>query len=103
MIELKKQNDSHYEILLEKSFDFENHGDFRFYVKKIIEANAQYLSINFKEVEYIDSSALGMLMLAKHETDQHNCKLELSNVKDGHAKDVLHLVKFNQLFTICES
>ncbi|MFT7433770.1 MAG: anti-anti-sigma factor [Alphaproteobacteria bacterium] len=102
MIELNKQSDDNYEIKLEKSFDFENHGDFRFYVKKIIDADAKKLSINFQDVEYIDSSALGMLMLAKHETDQHNCELQLSNVKNGHAKDVLNLVKFNQIFTICE-
>lgn len=103
MIELKKHDESKYEIVLEKSFDFENHADFRSFVKKLIDDKATELSINFEGVEYIDSSALGMLMLAKHETDLHECKLFLSNVKDGHAKDILSLVKFDQIFTICDS
>lgn len=102
MIKLKELGDSKYEIVLAKSFDFENLNDFRGFLQKVTEEKAKSLVINFQEVEYIDSSALGMLMLAKHETDNSQCDLKLSNVQDGHAKDVLHLVKFNQLFTIQE-
>lgn len=103
MIKLNEQGNGSYEIVLSKSFDFENLNDFKTYLQKVTEDNAKQLLINFDQVEYIDSSALGMLMLAKHETDLSQCELRLCNVKNGHAKDVLHLVKFNQLFTIQES
>ena len=91
-----------YTILLEETFDFESHKDFRSNLKDIMEKKPQYLGIDFSHVEYIDSSALGMLMLAKHEAEQKKCDLELINLKDGHAKSVLSLVKFDQLFTIKE-
>lgn len=103
MIKMNELGNDKYEIVLSKSFDFETLTDFRFFLKKVAEQNGKGLDINFSNVEYIDSSALGMLMLAKHETDMNKCDLRLSNVKNGHAKDVLHLVKFNQLFTIQEA
>lgn len=102
MIKLNELGDKKFEIVLSKSFDFENLNDFRFFLKKVQKEGAKNLNINFENVEYIDSSALGMLMLAKHETDMNQCELKLCKIKDGHAKDVLHLVKFNQLFTIQE-
>lgn len=102
MIQLNEKKPTQFEIMLTKSFDFEHSNDFRSFLKKVFDKNAKKLSINFSEVEYIDSSALGMLMLAKHESDLNQCDLKLTHIKDGHAKDVLHLVKFNQLFTIEE-
>lgn len=100
MINLQENGPNDFNIKLEQSFDFESHKDFRQCIKTITEKSAKSLSIDFDNVEYIDSSALGMLMLAKHETTQHGCKLKLINLKEGHAKNVLNLVKFDQMFEI---
>lgn len=100
MINLEENAPQDFNIKLEQSFDFESHKDFRECIKTIIEKNAKNLNIDFANVEYIDSSALGMLMLAKHETTQHACKLKLTNLREGHAKNVLNLVKFDQMFDI---
>lgn len=100
MVTMTNKGNGEFDIQLTKSFDFECHKDFRSCVHKAMEERASRLTINFQDVEYIDSSALGMLMLAKHETNNINCKLELYNLYDGHARNIINMVKFDQLFTI---
>lgn len=100
MITLTEATPSNFVLSLDQSFDFEGHKDFREAMKSLIDKKAKSLCIDFARVEYIDSSALGMLMLAKHETGQHACKLQLINLREGHAKNVLNLVKFDQMFDI---
>lgn len=87
-------------ITLEKTFDFESHKAFREAVKDVMGKNPQSLKLDFGQVEYLDSSGLGMLMLAKHEADARGCNVTISNLKDGHARKVIELVRFDQMFTV---
>ena len=100
MTELKNHENGLFEIDLGKSFDFENHKEFKEQVKQALDGKAKRLDLNFDQIEYLDSSALGMLMLAKHEGDAKGCAVVITNLRDGHARKVLELVKFDQLFTI---
>jgi anti-anti-sigma factor len=100
MITITEISPSQYEIKLGASFDFESHKDFRQHVKDIMAKKPERLNLNFEDVDYLDSSALGMLMLAKHEADAKGCALVITKLKDGHARKVIELVKFDQLFTI---
>ena len=102
MIQVKETGANAFDIKLGKSFDFECHRDFRAAIKKIGEDHAKSVTIDFGDVEYIDSSALGMLMLARHEAENNNCNIELYNVKNEHTKNVLSLVKFDQMCKISE-
>ena len=94
-----KENDIH-EIHLGKNFDFEAHKMFKEHVQTVVQAQAKRLELNFEDIEYLDSSALGMLMLAKHEADAKGCTVVITHLKDGHARKVLELVQFDQLFAI---
>lgn len=87
-------------IVLDDSFDFSAHRAFRDLIKGIISKKPTELIIDFDKVEYIDSSALGMLMLARQEANTIDCKMRLENVEDGHTLNVLKLVKFDTLFDI---
>ncbi|MDD9912674.1 MAG: STAS domain-containing protein [Alphaproteobacteria bacterium] len=89
-----------FELKFDKTFDFESHKEFRQHIKDIMDKNPQRLSLNFADVEYLDSSALGMLMLAKHEADAKSAQIVITQLKEGHARKVLELVKFDQLFAI---
>ena len=100
MIQLRETTPKNFDLKLDKSFDFECHHDFRSAIKKISETKAKTLTIDFDNVEYIDSSALGMLMLARHEAENNGCDIELYNLKEGHTKNVLSLVKFDKMFKI---
>ena len=95
---ISKNNNIH-TIALAETFDFENHKDFRSFVKEAISDGANKIVVDFNQVKYIDSSALGMLMLAKHEVSDANCSIELTNLS-GHAKNVLQLVKFDDKFNM---
>jgi anti-anti-sigma factor len=90
---------STYYISLENSFDFANHQTFRTCVKEAIASKAKRIAIDFKQTDYIDSSALGMLMLAKNETESLDCTIDLENVH-GYPLKMLGMVKFDKLFNI---
>ncbi len=100
MITMIEHEEGFFEIQLPQTFDFESHKEFRKSIKDAMNSTPSMLSLNFTKVEYLDSSALGMLMLAKHETDAMKCGIKIINLKDGHARKVLELVKFDQIFTI---
>ena len=87
-----------YNISLGKNFDFEGHHEFRKLLKEAFEQKTARLLIDFDVVEYMDSSALGMLMLAKHESESQDCIVELVNVH-GFSEKVLRIVEFDKLFT----
>ena len=92
------EKDNFYTISLEKNFDFEGHNDFRTLLKEAFAKNSNKIVLDFSKVEYMDSSALGMLMLAKHESESNNCTVELINVHDFSEK-ILRTVEFDKLFT----
>ena len=100
MIQVRETGANSFDIKLTKSFDFESHREFRNAIKKIGEEKSKLVTIDFGAVEYIDSSALGMLMLARHEAENNGCEIELYNLKEGHTKNVLNLVKFDKMFKI---
>ena len=95
-----ENNDNTFSIILDESFDFESHKAFRDMVKTIIAKRPEMLIIDFNHVDYIDSSALGMLMLARQEASSIDCDIKLVNVEGGHTLNVLKLVKFDTLFDI---
>lgn len=100
MIQVTEKSAGAFDIKLTKSFDFECHRDFRNAIKKISDEKARSLTIDFGDVEYIDSSALGMLMLARQEAENIDCTIELYNLQEGHTKNVLSLVNFDKMFKI---
>lgn len=95
-----ENGDNSTSIILDESFDFESHKTFRDMVKGIISKRPEKLIIDFSKVEYIDSSALGMLMLARQESNTIDCQMKLTNIEEGHTLNVLKLVKFDTLFDI---
>ena len=99
-ITLTKLDDTTQEIHLGKNFDFESHKIFKEHIQEVMSQSVKRLNLNFADIEYLDSSALGMLMLAKHEGDAKECAVILTNVKEGHARKVIELVKFDQIFNI---
>lgn len=100
MIQLREVGTGAFDLKLGKSFDFECHREFRNAIKKVSEEKGKSLTIDFGDVEYIDSSALGMLMLARHEAENTGCDIELYNLREGHTRNVLSLVKFDKMFKI---
>lgn len=81
-------------------FDFNAHREFRAaYEPLIVDAEVRSLVIDMGGVEYLDSSALGMLLMLRDKAGAANKSLTLMNVR-GAVKQVLDIANFGKLFKI---
>ena len=85
-------------IGVEGRFDFSSHQDFRrAYEGQPTQANS-YI-VDLKDTTYLDSSALGMLLLLKDYAGGDSAKIEIINGNDD-VRKILAISNFEQLFTI---
>jgi anti-anti-sigma factor len=87
-------------LMLEGRFDFNSHRDFRIAYDNLLNNSAiRDIEINFEKVDYLDSSALGMLLLLREKVEASGRKIALSGLR-GTVKQVLEIANFQRLFTI---
>ncbi|MFC3627201.1 STAS domain-containing protein [Vogesella amnigena] len=87
-------------IVLVGQFDFNVHKDFRSASQELLENNAiSSIDVDFEQVPYLDSSALGMLLLLKERAGAAGKELALVNCRDT-VRQVLEIACFTKLFTI---
>lgn len=85
---------------LEGRFDFHSHRDFRnAYESSLADSQIRDIVVDFGQVEYLDSSALGMLLLLREKAEGVGKKVRLANL-GGSVKQVLEIANFGKLFTI---
>ncbi|HNF92415.1 MAG TPA: STAS domain-containing protein [Accumulibacter sp.] len=88
------------EVRLSGRFDFNAHRDFRnAYEPLMAESDIRAVTIDMGGVEYLDSSALGMLLMLRDKAGAANKALTLTNVR-GPVKQVLEIANFGKLFRI---
>ncbi|MDQ5881351.1 MAG: HptB-dependent secretion and biofilm anti anti-sigma factor [Pseudomonadota bacterium] len=88
------------EVRLSGRFDFNAHRDFRAgYEPLFAEADVRSVNIDLAGVDYLDSSALGMLLMLRDKAAAANKALALTNVR-GPVKQVLEIANFGKLFRI---
>ena len=81
-------------------FDFHSHRDFRSAYEKVMEgAGVRDIEINFRQVDYLDSSALGMLLLLREKAEVAGKNVALVGLQ-GMVKQVLEIANFGKLFTV---
>lgn len=81
-------------------FDFNSHREFRSASEQAVRADGvSEIEVDMNEVDYLDSSALGMLLLLREKSNGANRKLALTNCK-GMVQQVLEVANFNKLFII---
>ncbi len=85
-------------IAIQGRFDFSAHKEFRESYESLDAAPNKY-SIDMKEAVYIDSSALGMLLLLRDHAGGDNADVEIVNC-NADVKKILTISNFDQLFTI---
>lgn len=87
-------------IRLDGRFDFSAHREFRDAVNQAMQAgNVRQIRVDLGEVVYLDSSALGMLLMLRDKARTANREVSLSNCK-GSVKQVLDIANFGKLFSI---
>lgn len=88
------------DLKLSGRFDFNAHREFRSaYEPVMADAEVKALNIDLAAVEYLDSSALGMLLMLRDKAGAANKTLALVNVR-GAVKQVLEIANFGKLFKI---
>lgn len=87
-------------IKLSGRFDFNTHRDFRSaYEPLVADSAVREIRVDFEGVDYLDSSALGMLLMLRDKMNGASKEVSLANVK-GSVKQVLDIANFGKLFKI---
>ncbi|MGH8420697.1 MAG: STAS domain-containing protein [Pseudomonas sp.] len=84
-------------IRIEGRFDFSTHQDFRGAYEK--ETTAKQFVVDLKETNYLDSSALGMLLLLRDHAGGERADVSLENCNADVVK-ILAISNFSKLFRI---
>ena len=81
-------------------FDFNSFRSFRTdYETALAQDGVQCVLVDLQLVQYIDSAALGILLLLRDKAAPQGIKVELANVQ-GTVKDVLEIANFHKIFAI---
>jgi len=79
-------------------FDFSLHNEFRKAYKDVSLSSGQYV-VDLSSTEYLDSSALGMLLLLKEHAESQGCIVKLTGFGDE-IKEILTIASFDKIFTL---
>lgn len=85
-------------IQITGNFDIGCYDDFNQVLSRHL-ASATKFTVDLAQTTYMDSSALGMLLLLREKTSSSGAKVEFMNVNQDVLK-ILKVAKFDQLFTI---
>ena len=72
-------NNFEYEVTMLGRFTFTDNGKFRTILDKFSKPEIKHISFNMKEVSFVDSAALGMLLLARDEAAKYNKELKIKD------------------------
>ncbi|MDR0777766.1 MAG: STAS domain-containing protein [Azonexus sp.] len=87
-------------VKLAGRFDFNTHREFRSaYEPLVADADVQAVVVDFSGVDYLDSSALGMLLMLRDKLGGVGKEVALTGVR-GNVKQVLDIANFGKLFPI---
>lgn len=95
-----EQDNGNATIYMEGQFTFADNQVFKD-VLAVAEPPTHAITLNLKDVGFVDSAALGMLLLLKDRCDAKNIQLNL-RAPQGQVKKVFDVSRFDQLFTIYE-
>ncbi len=86
------------EIKVTGRFDFSVHEDFRKAYEGQVKTGAKVV-VDMGSVDYMDSSALGMLLLLREYVGEGKADVRLTN-SSGEIRNILEVSNFDQLFKV---
>jgi anti-anti-sigma factor len=85
-------------ILIQGRFDFGAHQEFRNAYERVTRTPQRYV-VDLKDTTYLDSSALGMLLLLRDHAGGDSAQIRLLNCNPD-VRKILAISNFEQLFKI---
>ena len=92
-------NEGHAAIRLKGRFDFNAHREFREAIDAVLATPGSEIVVDFGDVEYLDSSALGMLLMLRDRAKGTAREVMLTSCR-GAVKQILDIANFGKLFNI---
>ena len=86
-------------IKLQGRFDFNAHREFRAAVEDAVARSTGSVVVDFCDVDYLDSSALGMLLMLRDKAKEAVREVSLINCR-GAVRQVIDIANFGKLFRI---
>jgi len=86
-------------IVLLGRFDFNAHREFREVVERAVQENAGNIHVDLNAVDYLDSSALGMLLMLRDKAKSAGKDVALAGAR-GAVKQVIDIANFGKLFPL---
>lgn len=91
--------DGRSEIVLAGRFDFNAHREFREAVDQALLLTAPEIRVDLSGVDYLDSSALGMLLVLRDKAREAGKLVTLTGAH-GTVRQVIDIANFGKLFTL---
>lgn len=92
------EDNKHISIKVDQRFDFSQHQNFRNAYSKCTNKDTLF-TLDLSETEYMDSSALGMILLLKDHVESIGSKMVISKPSETVNK-ILEIAQFHRLMTI---
>lgn len=86
-------------IGLQGRFDFNAHREFREAVDQAVKEAGGAIQVDLAGVDYLDSSALGMLLMLRDKAKGAGKEVALANAR-GSVKQVIDIANFGKLFAL---
>jgi len=96
---LKEQGEDIICVEIGGDFTFSESSKFREMLKRLEVKKASRIVVDLSKTDFIDSSALGMMLLLKEKADAMNAEVEISGAQ-GQVLQVLELSRFQDLFIL---
>lgn len=94
------KSNNHATLSLNGRFDFNAHREFKeAYSSILTDAKINSLEVDLSGLDYLDSSALGMLLMMRERVEAAGKEISLSNPNPTVVK-ILDIANFNKLFKI---
>ncbi|MBI5121151.1 MAG: STAS domain-containing protein [Rhodospirillales bacterium] len=87
------------EVVLTGRLTFADHNGFRSIIAMFQEPGSRRFVLDLSAVEFIDSAALGMVLLARDTAISKGISLILKGAK-GQVRRIMEVAKFNKLFAM---
>lgn len=84
-------------VHLSGQFTFADNNKFKHILESLEQEAPQSLNLNLSAVDFIDSAALGMLLLLRDRCQQQNVSLAIEEAQ-GQVEKIMMISKFDQLF-----
>lgn len=95
----KTDNGKSVTFCIPEKFNFQFHAEFRNLYET--EKESKMLVLDMNKTQYMDSSALGMMLQVKEFADSNKSSVTLKNVSNNVLK-ILRIANFDKLFVIAE-